>query len=55
MKREMQRDRETLQDRKQMFGREVRNYRLEEDTELSKWNRLRIIGVCRAALYDLRK
>ena len=31
MKREMQRDRETLQDRKQMFGREVRNYLLDED------------------------
>lgn len=30
-KREMQRDRETLQDRKQMFGREVRNYLLDED------------------------
>lgn len=31
MKREMQRDKETLQDRKQMFGREVRNYLLDED------------------------
>ncbi len=31
MKREMQRDRETLQDRKQMFGRETRNYLLDED------------------------
>ena len=31
MKREMQRDRETLQDRKQMFGRESRNYFLDED------------------------
>ena len=31
MKREMQRDREALQDRKQMFGREVRNYLLDED------------------------
>ena len=30
-KREMQRDRETLQDRKKMFGREVRNYLLDED------------------------
>ena len=30
-KREMQRDRETLQDRKQMFEREVRNYLLDED------------------------
>ena len=31
IKREMQRDKETLQDRKQMFGREVRNYLLDED------------------------
>lgn len=31
MKREMQRDKETLQDRKKMFGREVRNYLLDED------------------------
>ena len=31
MKREMQRDRESLQDRKQMFGREARNYFLDED------------------------
>ena len=31
MKREMQRDRETLKDRKQMFGRETRNYLLDED------------------------
>ena len=31
MKREMQRDRETLKDRKQMFGREARNYLLDED------------------------
>ncbi len=31
MKREMQRDKETLQDRKQMFGREVRNYLLDEN------------------------
>ena len=31
MKREMQRDKETLQDRKQMFGRASRNYLLDED------------------------
>ena len=31
MKREMKRDRETLQDRKLMFEREVRNYLLDED------------------------
>ena len=31
MKREMKRDRETLENRKQMFGREVRNYFLDED------------------------
>ena len=31
MKREMQRDKETLEDRRQMFGREVRNYLLDED------------------------
>ena len=31
MKREMQRDREELADRKEMFGREVRNYLLDED------------------------
>ena len=31
MKREMKRDKETLQDRKQMFGRETRNYLLDED------------------------
>ena len=31
MKREMQRDRETLQARKEMFGREVRNYLLDEE------------------------
>ncbi len=31
VKREMQRDKETLQDRKQMFGRAVRNYLLDED------------------------
>ena len=30
-KREMKRDKETLQNRKQMFGREVRNYLLDED------------------------
>ena len=30
-KREMHRDKEALQDRKQMFGREVRNYLLDED------------------------
>ena len=109
-KREMQRDKETLKDRKQMFGREVRNYLLDEDkidryraffadspntifrdeaneeagvvielnsidrcfvnddaegiqeiiekveasTELSKWNKLRIINECKAALLDLR-
>ena len=113
MKREMQRDKETLQDRKQMFGREVRNYLLDEekinsyrsfygsrpetvyreengeaakqseavigelrsidrcfvnedangiiriaknteaDTELSNWNKLRIINECQAALLDL--
>ena len=31
IKREMQRDRETILDRKEMFGREVRNYLLDED------------------------
>ena len=31
LKREMQRDKETLQDRKQMFGREARNYLLDEE------------------------
>ena len=31
MKREMQRDKEALQDRKEMFGREVRNYLLDEE------------------------
>ncbi len=31
IKREMQRDKETLEDRKQMFGREVRNYLLDEE------------------------
>lgn len=30
-KREMHRDLETLQDRKKMFGREARNYLLDED------------------------
>ena len=30
-KREMKRDRETVQNRKEMFGREVRNYLLDED------------------------
>ena len=30
MKREMQRDKEALQERKQMFGRETRNYLLDE-------------------------
>ena len=114
-KREMQRDKETLQDRKQMFGREVRNYLLdeekinafrsffsdspytvfreetneaakqeeavlnelksidaffinddadginetmkkaEENTELSNWNKRRIIFECKSALFDLRK
>ena len=114
MKREMQRDKETLQDRKAMFGREVRNYLLDEEkidryrsyfgarpetvfreetseaakqdevvlgewnridqcfvtddadgirmimknaeanTELSNWNKLRIINECTSALVDLR-
>ena len=31
MKRERQRDKDALQDRKQMFGREARNYLLDED------------------------
>ena len=31
MKREMQRDKEAVQDRKLMFGRETRNYLLDED------------------------
>jgi hypothetical protein len=31
MKREMQRDKDAVQDRKQMFGRETRNYLLDED------------------------
>ena len=115
MKREMKRDKETLQDRKEMFGREARNYLLDEDkinayrkffgdspdtvrreeeseaskqaeaavnelnsinvcfvfndadgikeimkraeesTELSKWNKLRIVNECKFALNDLRK
>ena len=38
VKREMHRDPETLQQRKQMFGRETRNYLLDED----KINRYRI-------------
>ena len=114
MKREMKRGKETLQDRKQMFGREVRNYLLDEDkidsyrkyfsdhpdtvfreetnesakqsefvinelnsidkcfvyddadeikeimkkaadnTELSNWNKMRIINECNLALVDLR-
>lgn len=113
MKREMHRDREALLDRKQMFGRSVRNYLLDEDkinvyrdffenspdtllrteakeaakksedvmnqfnsinecfvnedadgiraimkkaeanTELSGWNKLRIINECQTALFDL--
>ena len=113
-KREMQRDKETLQDRKEMFGREVRNYLLDEDkinsyrsffsdspytifreetneadkqsefvnnelksidrffvdddaegineimknaeenTELSNWNKLRIINECKSALFELK-
>jgi len=113
-RREMQRDKETLQDRKLMFGREVRNYLLDEDkidnyrnyfaetpytvfreeesdvdkkaefvigelnnidryfmdediegikeimrraeqnSELSNWNKLRIINECQAALIELR-
>ena len=112
-KRELQRDKETLNERKQMFGREARNYLLDEDkidryrdyfsalpetiyreenseaqkqeeyvvnefyridecfinedeeginaimkkaeadTELSKWNRLKIVNECKAALLDL--
>lgn len=112
-KREMQRDKETLQDRKQMFGRETRNYLLDEDkidiyrkyygdkpetifreetdevakqreevvnalksidrcfvnneadeikeivkktearTDLSKWNKLRIVNECKSALLEL--
>ena len=113
-KREMQRDKETLKDRKEMFGRETRNYLLDEEkidryreyygdkpetifreetseaakqeefvinelntinecfvnedaegirqilkkaednTELFKWNKLRIMKECQAALVDLR-
>lgn len=113
-KRELQRDRETLQERKQMFVREARNYLLDEDkidiyrsfygdkpetifreetdeaakkneevigvlksidkcfvnndpekineilrkaeadTEISKWDKLRIINECTSALIDLR-
>ena len=112
-KREMQRDKETIQDRKQMFGREARNYLLDEDkinnyrnffsdrketifreetneaakktelimnelnsidkcfvnndadgikeimkraeenTELSNWNKMRIVNECRLALTEL--
>jgi len=112
-RREMQRDKDTLQDRKQMFGREVRNYLLDEDkidrfrnyfsespytifreeeneadkrhelvinelnnidrcfmdediegikeilrkaeanSELSKWDKLRIINECQAAMIEL--
>jgi energy-coupling factor transporter ATP-binding protein EcfA2 len=115
MKRERQRDKDALQDRKQMFGREARNYLLdeekinafrsffsdspytvfreetneaakqeeavlnelksidaffinddadginetmkkaEENTELSNWNKRRIIFECKSALFDLRK
>ena len=109
MKREMQRDLEAVQDRKLMFGRETRNYLLDEDkidryrrffgdspdtifrdetdetmitnelnsidicfvnhdaggiieimkkaqanTQLSNWNRLKIINECNSALLDLR-
>jgi len=113
MKREMQRDKETLKDRKLMFGRETRNYFLDEDkinvfraffakqsdtivrneanepdskdeavrnelnninrcfvnndeggireiiekteadTELSKWDKFRIIKECQTAIFDL--
>ena len=113
IKRERQRDKEELADRKQMFGREVRNYLLDEDkidrfrdyfgskpetifreetneatkkeeaiinelnsinkcfvnedangiieirkraeanTELSRWDKLRIISECQAALFEL--
>ena len=115
MKREMQRNKEELKDRKQMFGREVRNYLLDEDkinayriffgnnpetvlraetneaakkdeaavaelklintcfvnedkdklneikknaeknTELSNWNRFRIVNECISALNDLKQ
>ena len=114
MKREMQKDREVLEERKQMFGREVRNYLLDEEkinnyrsffgdkpetifraetketqkqseavinelnsinkcfvnddtdgimeikkkaeanTELSNWDKMRIINECQAALLELR-
>ena len=114
MKREMQRNKEELKDRKQMFGRAVRNYLLDEDkinayriffgnkpetvlrtetneadkkdeavvaeiklintyfvnedkdklneimknaensTELSKWNKFRIVNECISALNDLK-
>ena len=114
MKREMKRDKESLQNRKEMFGRETRNYLLDEDkidsyrkffadkpetiyreetneadkrseavieelksidrcfvnddaagieeiikkteadTELSNWDKLRIINECKAALFELR-
>ncbi len=113
IKREMHRDKEILEDRKQMFGREVRNYLLDEDkinsyrsfygskpetilreetdeaakkredvldelnsidncfvnedadgilrilkkaeanTEISNWNKLRIVNECKSALLDL--
>lgn len=108
IKREMQRDKEALKDRKEMFGRETRNYLLDEDkidsyrkffadrpdtiyreeaneaalikelnsidqcfvnddadgineimkkaeanTELSNWDKLRILGECQAALFEL--
>ena len=115
MKREMKRDKEALQERKEMFGREVRNYMLDEDkinayrkffsdspdtirreeaseaakqseaavielrsidscfvkgdaggineiltraqasTDLSKWNKMRIINECKLALSELQK
>ena len=38
MKREMQRGKETVQDRKKMFGREARNYLLDED-KIDKYRR----------------
>ena len=38
MKREMQRDKDAVQDRKQMFGREARNYLLDED-KIDKYRR----------------
>ncbi|MCR4846418.1 MAG: hypothetical protein K5865_06755 [Eubacterium sp.] len=115
MKREMQRDKEEIKSRKQMFGREVRNYLLDEDkinayriffgnksetilraetneaakkdeavvnelnlineyfanenadgineilkkaeanTDLSEWNKIRIISECKSALTDLSR